>query len=240
MNINTNLTLVNRKVASNRKIDYIVIHYTGALGTAKDNSKYFKYLYRGASAHYFVDNTSIWQVVREKDIAWHIGSNKYYNNARNENSIGIEMCCYKKQDGSLDISEQVIKTTIELTKELMKKYNISSDRVVRHYDCTHKVCPAPLVKDSSRWANFKEKLIEQKHKVGQAIEINVPIGIAFDNGKKSLVDDRTNQYWVDNSVIKNSRIIARVNIAYISGTKYLVQCLNEQFWVDEKNITKPL
>lgn len=240
MNINTNLTLVNRKVANNRHIDYIVIHYTGALGTAKDNSKYFKYLYRGASAHYFVDNTSIYQVVREKDIAWHIGSKKYYNNARNENSIGIEMCCYKKQDGTLDITEQVVNNTIELTKELMKKYNLSPDRVVRHYDCTHKACPKPFVVDSSRWGRFKDRLKENKYNIGQAVEINVPIGIAFNNGEKSLVDDGSTQYWVNNSVIENGKIHARVNIAYVSGNKYLVQCLQEQFWVSEKNIVKAL
>ena len=240
MNINTNLTLVNRKVANNRKIEYIVIHYTGALGTAKDNSKYFKYLYRGASAHYFVDNTSIYQVVKEKDIAWHIGSNKYYNNARNENSIGIEMCCYKKQDGSLDISEQVVNTTIALTKELMKKYGIPIERVVRHYDCTHKACPKPFVQNSNRWATFKEKLIDNKYKVGEAVEINVPVSIAFKGEDKSIVDDGKNQFWVENSVIQNGRIIARVNIAYVQGTSYIVQCLSSQFWVDEKNIVKRL
>lgn len=71
MEINVNLTLVNRNTRKTRDIRYIVIHYVGATSSAKANSNYFKYIYRGASAHYFVDDNSIYQVVREKDISWH-------------------------------------------------------------------------------------------------------------------------------------------------------------------------
>lgn len=158
MNIVKNITNRNRTIASNRLIQYIVIHYVGAVSSAKANSNYFKDTYRGASAHYFVDENEIYQVVEEKDIAWHCGASTYkHKYCRNTNSIGIEMCCFSN-NGKIDISENVIIKTIELTKELMKTYNIPLENVLRHFDVTGKNCPAPMVENVSRWSNFKQKL----------------------------------------------------------------------------------
>ena len=53
------------------------------------------------------------------------------------------------------IKEETINKTIELVKELMAKYNIPVGNVIRHYDVTHKVCPAPFVNNSNRWNDFK-------------------------------------------------------------------------------------
>lgn len=101
---------------------------------------YFQNEYRGASAHYFVDETSVWQVVEEKDEAWHIGAKKYLNPARNSNSIGIEMCC-KKKDGQWIIEEATIENTVELAIMIMQKNQINLDHCVRHFDCTRKDMP---------------------------------------------------------------------------------------------------
>ena len=58
---------------------------------------------------------------------------------------------YKKSNGKLDVSEATVTRTIELTKELMAKYDIPAENVIRHYDVTHKQCPKPFVKSKSRW-----------------------------------------------------------------------------------------
>lgn len=89
----------------------------------------------------------------KRNCNWHNCINKM-----NTNSISIEMCCYKTNKGQLDIKEDVVNKAIELTIELMKKYNIDVDHVIRHYDATRKVCPAPFVNDESRWENFKKAL----------------------------------------------------------------------------------
>lgn len=159
MDIKTKLTQVNRTVMTNKQNKYIVIHYVGAVSSAKANADYFYSVNRQASAHYFVDENEIWQVVREGDRAWHCGTTGtyYHSDCRNSNSIGIEMCCYMN-NGVLDIKEEVINKTIELTKELMAKYNIPAENVIRHYDVTHKCCPAPFVNDVSRWNDFKSRL----------------------------------------------------------------------------------
>lgn len=158
LQINKNLTTRNYNQANNRSIKYIVIHYTGNNGdTAKGNTKYFKSEYRGASAHYFVDENSIWQCVEDKNISWHCGAKKYIHKyCRNQNSIGIEMC--SRKDANYYFKEETIKNTVELVKYLMQKYNIPIENVIRHYDVTGKVCPEPFVRDIKAWNNFKNKL----------------------------------------------------------------------------------
>lgn len=161
MNINKLLTNVNYKKLSNRKIQYLVIHYVGATGSAEANCKYFKDVYRGASAHYFIGHDGdVWQCVEDKDVAFHCGATSYkHTYCRNDNSIGIELCCRKRaSNNTWYFEEETINSAIELTKELMKKYGITADNVLRHYDVTGKVCPEPYVRDTSAWAQFKSNL----------------------------------------------------------------------------------
>ncbi len=155
LTIQKNLTTINRTVKTNRDIKYIVVHYTGnQKDTAYANTQYFKSANRGSSAHYFVDENSIWQCVEDKDIAWHCGtSGKYYHaECRNANSIGVEMC------DSVSRNAAVEKNTAELVRYLMDKYNIDIDHVIRHYDVTHKRCPAELV-DNGEWIDFRSKIV---------------------------------------------------------------------------------
>ncbi len=161
MEIIKDITNTNKTISNNRKIEYLVIHYVGAVSTAKNNASYFKNTYRGASAHYFVDDNEVVQVVEDKNIAWHCGNDVYYSGARNSNSLSIEMCCYKMSNGNLNVSSDTEARAIELSKELIKKYNIPIENVVRHYDVTHKNCPAPFVTDEEKWNNFKKKLQEE-------------------------------------------------------------------------------
>lgn len=160
MKINRKISVINFYDSNRSKsaIKYIILHYVGAVSTAKNNADYFYSTFRGASAHYFVDENEIWQVVEDNDSSWAIGADKYYTGARNTNSISIEMCCYTNSKGKLDIKEEVVNKAIELTKYLMEKYDIDVDHVIRHYDATRKVCPAPFVNDESRWQDFKKKL----------------------------------------------------------------------------------
>ena len=161
MNIKEQLTQVNyyrgNGNGGTKQNKYIVVHYVGAVSTAKNNADYFFSVNRQASANYFVDENEIYRVVKDSDSAWHVGANQYYNDARNTNSIGIEMCCYWN-NGKLDVSEKVISNTIELVKDLMAKYNIPASHVARHYDVTRKNCPAPLVENPARWDDFKARL----------------------------------------------------------------------------------
>ena len=163
VSITKNLTTVNRRVGGNKK-KYIVIHYTGNLtDTSAANCNYFKSVNRGASAHYFVDKTSIYQCVEDNDVAWAVGVNYGKNNlfsvVKNNNSISIEMC----SDGG-KIADGTYKNTVELTRYLMNKYGIPSANVVRHWDVCSKACPGwngwgANGCDASIWNQFKRDIM---------------------------------------------------------------------------------
>ena len=161
MNINKNITTVNyNKGSGTGRIKYIVIHYTANNGdTAKGNTTYFKTVYRGASAHYFVDENSIWQCVEDKDIAWHCNTTGtyYHSYCRNANSLGVELCSEKDSKGKAYFTEATMKRAAELIKYLMQLYNVPIENVIRHYDVTHKICPAPFI-DEGEWKKFKNRL----------------------------------------------------------------------------------
>ncbi len=156
MNIKTDLTSVNYRSGRNgNSIDYIVCHFTGNQNDkASGNANYFRCVNRQASAHYFVDDNEIVQVVREGDTSWHCGDGNGRYGITNSNSIGIEMCATNG-----DISEKTIENTLWLVKSLMNKYGIDIDHVVRHYDASRKCCPSPFSPNNwSRWWEFKERL----------------------------------------------------------------------------------
>ena len=146
-------------------IKYIVVHYTAGNGdTAMNNAQYF-HNNSGlqASAHYFVDEHSVVQSVRDTDGAWHCGGplesshHPLHNICMNRNSLGVEMCS-DKVNGKYIITAQTVDRTVELVRWLMAKYGIDADHVVRHYDVTGKDCPEPWVRDESLWRKFKARL----------------------------------------------------------------------------------
>lgn len=136
-------------------IKYIVIHDTGNFtDSAAGNASYFGSCDRGASAHCFVDDGAIVQVVEFSNAAWHCGDGHDAYGIGNHNSIGIEMC--RKNSIVTDITEA---NTIELVKYLMNKYGVPVDKVVRHYDASRKNCPSSFAYNNwARWFNFKAKL----------------------------------------------------------------------------------
>lgn len=170
-------------------IKYIVIHYTANNGdTARNNCIYFQGTGRNASAHYFVDENEVYRSVKDSDTAWHCGTSGTYYHAdcRNSNAIGIELCSRKDSKGKYYFKDEVIKKAAELTKELMERYSIPIENLIRHYDVTHKVCPAPFVNDISQWVDFKVRLEDKK-------EIK-----DFDSAIKKLVDIgviNTFEFW---------------------------------------------
>lgn len=141
-------------------IRYIVIHYTANDGdTAQNNADYFARENISTSAHYFVDETEVWQSVRDQDIAWHCGTRGtyYHPYCRNANSIGVEMCS-RMQNGKYYFAPDTVRNAQALTRMLMDRYGISAGNVVRHYDVTHKTCPTPFVESTAAWDAFKAGL----------------------------------------------------------------------------------
>ena len=130
-----------------RAIDRIVVHFTATLASARNNATYFaRNEGQGASAHYFVDDITpeIYQSVAEGDTAWHAGD--WQMNCR---AIGIEIV-----SAGEDFSATEVEKLGWLVRKLMAKYGIGASGVIRHYDVTGKLCPAPYVA-ASKWAALK-------------------------------------------------------------------------------------
>jgi N-acetylmuramoyl-L-alanine amidase CwlA len=146
-------------------IEYIVIHYTANNGdTSLNNANYFANNKKlQSSAHYFVDENEIYQSVLDSDTAWHCGTTGAYKHpkCRNHNAIGIELCSRKDSMGNYYFDDKTVENAIKITLYLMDKYNIPVDKVIRHFDVTGKNCPAPFVKDESKWMVFKNRIIKE-------------------------------------------------------------------------------
>lgn len=145
MEIKRMLVEHNFNKAPNRVIKFIVIHDTGNTDIGANAEMHYKYFSqpRNASAHYFVDESQIIQIVDDADVAWHCGAVKPKSvdgiPVLNTNSIGIEICINKDGD-----YVKAVQNALELTKMLMKKYDVPAKRVVRHYDVSGKICPQSM------------------------------------------------------------------------------------------------
>ena len=150
----------NYRAGRTQPVRYIVMHYTANNGdTARNNCDYYHRVGGlQASAHYFCDEYGAMQSVLECDTAWHCGAEagqRYWHpECRNGNSIGIEMCSRKRADGSYYILPETVANAAALAREIMQRYGIDTEHVVRHYDVTGKRCPMPWVDDPAQWAAF--------------------------------------------------------------------------------------
>ena len=153
---------------------WIIIHNTAG-GTAKSNMNYFHNGSDGNNTctHYVVDDKEIYQLLEDNYWAKHAGGSgqKWTDNsidassAGNDNSIGIEIA-----DGSSVNHEQAIENAIELTRYLMKTYNIDVHHVIRHGDTQDKECPATIMK-LGKWPYFKEQ-VEKRNTDNKTYDID--------------------------------------------------------------------
>ena len=141
------------------EVNSIFVHYTANRNTsAAQNRSYFESLKdtheRSASAHFIIGyDGEIIQCIPFEEIAYAVKT-------RNYDSISIE-CCYKSADGSF--TKETYDSLIHLLAYLVKKYGLSTDDILRHYDCGGKKCPLYYVEYEDDWEQLKrdvEKLLK--------------------------------------------------------------------------------
>lgn len=154
------------------QIKYLVLHYTGNDGdSAANNAAYYQTNVVEASAHYFVDDRTVWRSVPDLTVAWAVGGKKYANAhltgggtmhgiVTNTNSISVELCD-TVHNGVYQATEATLSNAAALCRALMERYGIPVENVVRHFDVTGKHCPSYLVNDR-KWAEFKQRLEKPK------------------------------------------------------------------------------
>ncbi len=143
------------------EIKFIVIHYTGNYNAGANAMAHYRYLQgatRYGSAHYYVDDKQIIQTIGDSRVAWSVGDNqgkgRYLNGCTNNNSLNIEMCVNADAD-----LKKTYKNVLELTKNLMRKFNVPASKVCRHYDVSRKDCPHNFRANNwAMWWEFKEQI----------------------------------------------------------------------------------
>lgn len=173
LNIEENCVSTKHNSRNGQKIQYLVLHYAGYKTSGESLTCAFGKTKRDVSTHYVIDKDRIFHVTEDEFSAWHCGSKKYKEDckARNKNSIGIDLieCCDNEKDYLK--SAYFLPSTIQKAKELCAflciKYKIDPiNNIVRHYDVTGKICPAPFCADKVKREAFEgfkkdvKKLIE--------------------------------------------------------------------------------
>ena len=134
-----------------REVNAVVIHYVANPNTsAKDNRNYFEGLKDNettyASSNFIVGlEGEIVQCVPLDEIA-------YCSNERNEDTISIE-CCHPDESGQFN--DSTYQSVVQLTAWLCGRYNLTADKIIRHYDVTGKICPKYYVEHEEAWIQFK-------------------------------------------------------------------------------------
>lgn len=156
--------------ARHTAVKYIVVHYTGSgsskAGSALANCRYFSRGDRQASAHYFIDDSGIWEYA-DPDVyyTWHCGDGHGKYGITNANSVGVEVC----MDGDHPYTAKEIGFLKELVLDLMKRYNIPASHVVRHFDASRKMCPYYYAKRPAEWTALRDKITSASSAVSKPV-----------------------------------------------------------------------
>lgn len=141
------------------KIVYIVVHDTGntkATNNAKNNVIYFSGADRGSSADAFIDNIGVAVFNKQplKYYSWAVGDGHGAYGVTNNNSYSVEICI--NSDGNYT---QAVNNAVVEVKRLMKLFNVDLAHVVRHWDCSRKLCPGSMSSNNwALWNTFKARL----------------------------------------------------------------------------------
>lgn len=171
---------------------FIVIHDTGNSNTGSDADNHARWLENtpntGRSAHLFVDDKQIVQVIEYDTPAWHTGklyvSKPQVPECTNFNSIGIEFCI--NADGNL---EKTLFNTVQIITHLMLQFNIPLGNVITHQMSSGKACPGTFIKNPSLY----NRLIEQ---IEEALKPDEEVQEALSYLEKEGVMN-TPEYWLN-------------------------------------------
>ena len=140
-----------------KNIDFIVVHFTANVNdTAKNNVDYFATRnQRSAGAHYFVGRDGVGESIPANFVAWAVGDKQAKLNGGgskmnvcfNSNSVSVELCDFRTWN------DKVANIAAEFITALRSDLFINKNNIIRHYDVTGKLCPAPLV-DEDMWNKF--------------------------------------------------------------------------------------
>ena len=140
------------------KITKIAVHYVGnPKSTAKNNRDYFENLknQKGEKTDRYVSSHFVIGLDGEVIQCIPLTEWSYCTNQANGYSISIE-CCHPDSTGKFNAATE--QSLAELCAYLCKKFGLSSEDIIRHYDVTGKKCPLWYVNHPEDFAAFKARV----------------------------------------------------------------------------------
>ncbi|MCH2276925.1 N-acetylmuramoyl-L-alanine amidase [Thalassospira sp.] len=118
-----------------RKVDILVLHYTGMQSGAAALDRLCDPA-ASVSSHYLVEEDgTIFQLVDEDKRAWHAGRGQWQEcNDVNSGSIGIEIVNPGHEFGYRAFPDIQIDAVITLCRDILTRHDIRPDRIIAHSD----------------------------------------------------------------------------------------------------------
>lgn len=162
-------------------IDKVILHWFG-VGTLDGANSRFQNPAAQVSAHYGISDDTVYQWVKEEDVAYHAG-----NYAMNQRSIGIEHDATTTKNAT----EKTYQTAGQLLKEICTRHNIPLDRthILKHSEVVATSCPGTLDID---------RIIELA-KGGSMLDTDIETAVEEQFGLKLI--SRYNKYWTYEELI---------------------------------------
>ncbi len=196
LNYSPNFDLKKRKP---QEIKFIIFHYTGMKKEIDSINKLTNYTSK-VSSHFFIKkNGEILTLVPELYMAWHAGVSNWKNfKSLNKNSIGIEISNPGHDNNYTKFTSNQIKSVLNLSKYLIKKYKIKYNFILGHSDIAPDRKKDPGEKFPWQYLS--------KRKIGYWHTVNKKILLKLRNQKVSKLD-------------KNNFLINLKKIGYIKNPR---------------------
>ena len=149
-----------------KEIKFIIFHYTGMKKEIDSINKLTNYK-SGVSCHYFIKkNGKVLTLVPDLYTAWHAGISSWKSfKSINKNSIGIEISNSGHNYKYVNFKDNQIKSIINLSKFLIKKYKIKSNFILGHSD----IAPERKIDPGEKfpWQYLSKRKIGIWHSINQ-------------------------------------------------------------------------
>lgn len=217
MKINTKFNSPNYSPRS-EKIHFVIIHYTEMIfeeALAKLCDPLAK-----VSSHYLIkSNGEIFQLVDNKNIAWHTGESYWFELSKlNNYSIGIELDNLGYNPYPL---EQMI-SCVNLCKELTLIHNIPRSNIIGHSDIAphRKIDPGPFFD----WSYLAAHNLGKWHNIDNTT-LNQPIIFKFGDSNTGILHLQSN--------LKKIGYKIEINGIFDEQTNYAVRAFQAHFYPEK-------
>lgn len=75
-----------------------------------------------------------------------------------------------------------------------------------------------------------------KYSAGQYLHIEKPVGIAYTDGYKAIIDTGNDQFWIETKYLQNNKIVGNGYLAWVSGSDCLID-IGVQIWCKETELS---